>query len=209
MTNIERMVSLYDSIKYISKFNIKGDFVECGVWKGGSSMITALTLLKLNDRNRNLFLYDTFSGMSEPTEKDVNNKNESAIQRYQKNDKKDHNNWCYAPLEEVKHNILSTKYPENQIFFVKGKVEDTIPKIMPKHISILRLDTDWYESTYHELVHLFPNLSNGGILILDDYGYWKGVRAATDQYFDETGQQIFLSRIDFAGRIGIKQPRFF
>jgi hypothetical protein len=87
---------------------------------------------------------------------------------------------------------------------VKGKVEDTIPRAAPKQIALLRLDTDWYESTYHELKHLYPRLVPGGVLILDDYGHWEGARRAVDQYFEEERIRLFLHRIDYAGRLAIK-----
>lgn len=100
--------------------------------------------------------------------------------------------------------MLSTGYPEEQLVFVEGKVEDTIPRVIPDKIALLRLDTDWYESTYHELCHLFPKLSTGGILILDDYGHWKGAREAIDKYFLDNRIRMFLHRIDYTGRIGVK-----
>src|SRR5690606_23062787 len=96
-------------------------------------------------------------------------------------------------------------YPAGNIRYVAGKVEDTIPAVIPDKIAILRLDTDWYSSTKHELVHLFPKLSNGGILIIDDYGHWEGARKAVDEYFEETGTRIYLSRIDETGRVAVKQ----
>ena len=79
------------------------------------------------------------------------------------------------------------------------------PAASPPSIALLRLDTDWYESTYHELVHLYPRLSVGGILIIDDYGYWQGARRAVDRYFAEQGTRVFLSRIDETGRLAVKQ----
>jgi len=91
------------------------------------------------------------------------------------------------------------------LIFIQGKVEDTLPKITPEKISLLRLDTDWYESTYQELLHLFPKLSKGGTIIIDDYGHWKGAREAVDDYFKEKGIKILLNRIDEIGVIGIKQ----
>jgi O-methyltransferase len=100
--------------------------------------------------------------------------------------------------------MLSSGYPERNIIFVKGKVEDMIPGTMPQRISVLRLDTDWYESTYHELQHLYPLISNKGILIIDDYGFWTGAKEATDRYFQENKIPIFLNRIDRSGRLGIK-----
>jgi hypothetical protein len=102
--------------------------------------------------------------------------------------------------------MATTGYPETKVHYVRGKVEDTIPGTMPGEIAILRLDTDWYESTRHELVHLFPLLTRGGVLILDDYGHWQGARAAVDEYFDQYRQPILLNRIDETGRIAIKTP---
>jgi len=112
--------------------------------------------------------------------------------------------WAYGALEEVKRNLLSTGYPAERIFFVKGKVEETIPMSAPAQIALLRLDTDWYESTYHELVHLYPRLSSGGVLIIDDYGHWKGARRAVDAYISEQKLRLLLNRIDYTGRICVK-----
>jgi len=204
MTSIERMFSLYKTIEYIAKFKISGDIVECGVWKGGSMMLAALSLIKFNDISRKIYLYDTYEGMSEPTLHDIrtydNCKAKNKWQQLQKSNLK----WDYASLEEVKKNLYSTKYRKENLKFIKGKVEETIPKTIPEKIAILRLDTDWYESTYHELSHLFPKIVKYGILILDDYGHWKGAKEATDKYFRENNIKIFLNRIDNTGRIAIK-----
>jgi hypothetical protein len=116
----------------------------------------------------------------------------------------DSSNFCYASLEDVTNALLSTGYPIDRIYFVKGKVEDTIPLQAPDRISLLRLDTDWYESTKHELVHLYPSLCPGGVLIIDDYGHWQGSRAAVDEYFKDLSIPILLNRIDYTGRIGVK-----
>jgi hypothetical protein len=204
MTTKERMYALYKSVEYIIKNNIPGDFVECGVWRGGSTMLIAYTLLELNATNRKIYLYDTFEGMTQPTDFDhpVANNKVRASDKWKKEQKKDYNKWCYASLSEVKNNMGLTKYPINNIVFIKGKVEETIPKTIPSKISILRLDTDWYESTKHELIHLFPILLKNGVLIIDDYGCWAGSKKAVDEYF--SNGQILLSKIDNTGRIGIK-----
>lgn len=204
MTTKEKMYALYKSVKYIIDSKISGDFVECGVWRGGSSMIVAHILLELNVKNRKIYLYDTFEGMSKPTGNDyiVANKKVRAIDNWSKKQVKDHNEWCYVPLSEVKKNMALTKYPNKNIFFIKGKVEDTIPKSMPKKIALLRLDTDFYESTKHELIHLFPLLEKKGILIVDDYGCWAGSKIATDEYFSR--HPIFFNRIDSSGILSIK-----
>jgi O-methyltransferase len=112
--------------------------------------------------------------------------------------------WAYASLEDVRANLESTQYSMNQVFFVKGMVEETLPATAPDSIALLRLDTDWYSSTRHELEHLYPRLSQNGVLILDDYGHFMGARKATDEYFKTLNMPPLLSRVDYAGRIAIK-----
>ncbi|MEA5478333.1 TylF/MycF/NovP-related O-methyltransferase [Pseudanabaena galeata UHCC 0370] len=205
MTSPERIYALIKAIEYISNNNIRGDIVECGVWKGGSMMAIAHTLLGMNDINRNLYLFDTFEGMTCPSQADISFDNDEALKLLQDSDKEDQTSiWCYAPLEEVMTNLHSTGYASDKIYFVKGEVEKTIPEKAPEQIAVLRLDTDWYESTRHELENLFPRLVRGGVIIIDDYGYWKGCRKATDEYIANNKIQILLNRIDLTGRIGIK-----
>lgn len=204
-TSLERMYSSFKAIQYILKNRISGDIVECGVGQGGIMMLCALTMLKMNNTKKKLYLYDTYEGMSEPTDKDIRSyDNLPAMDKWKNLQEKKINKWSYFPLEEVKKNLHSTGYPREKLIFIKGKVEDTIPDIIPDKISILRLDTDWYESTYHELCYLFPKLSEGGVIIIDDYGHWKGSREAVDKYFNENNTKILLNRIDNTGRIGIK-----
>ena len=198
MTSTERLFSVYKSAEYLIANNIEGDIVECGVWKGGSSMMAAFAFKQFGKTDRKFFLYDTYEGMSSPTEKDKTYYNEPAEKEWE-GDKK-----CYSSIDEVKSNMQSTGYPMGNIFFIKGKIEDTIPSTLPGKIALLRLDTDWYESTYHEFLHLYPLLCENGVLIIDDYGFWKGAREATDRYFKEKNIKILLNRIDSTGRIAIK-----
>lgn len=204
MTSVERMYSLWQTVKYVSVNKIPGDIVECGVWKGGSSMLTALTLKSLGDLNRKIYLYDTFAGMTEPTSEDVSYKGTGAFETFSSHQKENFNEWAFAGLDEVKQNLLSTGYPQSQLEFVKGKVEETIPRISPQSISLLRLDTDWYESTKHELEHLYPRVSANGVIIVDDYGHWLGARKATDEYLEGQNHRPLLQRIDYTGRLMIK-----
>ena len=200
MVEIERCYALYTSVKYILKNNIPGDFVECGVWKGGSSMLVALLLKKENVADRKIYLYDTFAGMTEPGDND----GEEEKLEWKMNKKDDgSSNWCFATYEEASTNMQGSGYSALNIKLIKGKVEDTIPQTMPANIALLRLDTDWYESTKHELIHLFPLLEKSGVLIIDDYGAWQGSRKATDEYFAENGS-AYLNRIDFTGRLLVK-----
>lgn len=201
MTSPERIVSLIRAINYIEENNIEGSVVECGVWKGGSTMAA---LLALKNKNRSIYLYDTFEGMSEPTKEDESFKDESAHKAYQTKDEYWKRIKCYSSLSEVEHNIHSTNYPKDKINFVQGKVEDTIPNTIPDKIAVLRLDTDWYESTMHEMIHLYPKLVNGGVIIIDDYGHWKGCRKAIDEYVLKHNITLLLNRVDYTCRIGVK-----
>jgi O-methyltransferase len=195
--------ALYQTIKYIVKAKIEGDFVECGVWKGGAAMIIAKTLISLGETKRKIYLYDTYEGMVEPTAEDkIIGTNKLAIVTWKKKQKKGKSDWCFCNLEEVKNNLLTTGYALENLIFVKGKVEQTIPNTIPSKISLLRLDTDWYESTKHELVHLFPCLEKNGVLIVDDYGCWAGSRKAVDEYFMNI--PIFLNSVDYQQVLGIK-----
>lgn len=203
MTSAERMYSLIKSVEYIINNKISGDFVECGVWRGGSALIMILTLQRLKINNRKIHLFDTFDGMSEPTAVDLDFNGQKAGEMLTTHEKNENDHlWAYAPLEKVQDLVYSTGYPKDKIIFYKGKVEETIPTNSFNEISILRLDTDWYESTKHELNHLYPILSRNGVLIIDDYGHWQGARKAVDEYFKE--KPILLNRIDYTGRIGIK-----
>jgi predicted O-methyltransferase YrrM len=205
LTSPERMYALYQGVKHVVARDIPGEFVECGVWRGGSCMLMAKTLLEHGAGDRTIRLYDTFTGMTEPGEVDRRAKDGSEqLTRWQANQRDDHNEWAYAPLDEVRRNMSAIGYPEQLIHYVVGEVEKTLPDQAPEQIALLRLDTDWYSSTYHELVHLYPRLAPGGILVLDDYGSFEGARKAVDQYFEEQGIKMLLSRIDATGRIGVK-----
>lgn len=204
MTSFERMYLLYNAVKYIVKQQVPGDLVECGVWRGGSSMVMAHTLMKMNETTRKVYLYDTYTGMAKPMDRDVDFLGRSAIKEWAKNKKGDFNKWAYSSLEETKGNLFKTSYPKDNLVFVQGKVEDTIPETIPDKIAILRLDNDWFEPTYHELSYLFPRLSVNGVIIIDDYDFLRGQRESVDKYFAENNINILLSPIDGAGRVGIK-----
>ncbi len=204
MTSMERLFALRRSVEYIVKWSIPGDIVECGVWKGGSMMAVALTLIELGATDRKLYLFDTFEGMSSPTAVDRDSSGEAAVDLLQRADKKTSKVWGYCPLDAVRRAMHDTGYDDDKVLFVKGKAEETIPNYAPKEIAILRLDTDWYESTYHELKHLYPRLSVGGVLIIDDYGHWEGAKRAVDEYIDQQNLRLLLHRIDYTGRICVK-----
>jgi len=203
MTSIERMYALYQAVRHVHAAAIPGDVVECGVWRGGSSMLAALTLDSLGDRERSIWLYDTFQGMPPPADVDRSFTGQDAAALLERTDTAGEHTRAAAAIDEVRANLASTGYPSNRLHFVEGMVEDTIPALAPEQISILRLDTDWYESTRHELRHLWPRLSPGGVLIIDDYGHWHGARQAVDEFL-ATVEPVLLQRIDYTGRLALK-----
>ena len=204
MTDVARQISLVQAVRYLVRRGVAGSFVECGVWRGGSSMAVALTLAQEGDTGRDLYLYDTFEGMTPPTDADRTADGTSA-QSFLDRDADRTGYWCVAGLDDVRRNMLSTGYPPDRVHYAKGPVEATLPAQSPAGpVALLRLDTDWYESTRHELVHLFPLLCEGGVLIIDDYGHWAGARQAVDEYLAGQPRQFFLHRMDYTGRLLLK-----
>jgi O-methyltransferase len=205
MTSRERLAALVGSIRYLVHHRIPGDIVECGVWRGGSMMAAALALRTAGDVSRTLHLFDTFEGMPPPGESDFSIDAEHASVPLAR-DPKGTGVWCEASLDDVRANVATVDYPPDRVRFVQGKVEDTLPAHSPDRIALLRLDTDWFESTRHELHHLFPLLQPGGILIIDDYGHWSGARRAVDEYLARLPYPTFLHRVDYTGRVLVKPP---
>lgn len=204
MTSKERLVSLIRAIKYLQDNKIDGDFVECGVWKGGSVMAMVLASRKFVGLERKIWLCDTFNGMTPPISDDTQFDGIPAKNLLEKDEKKVSNVWAVSGLEEVKSNIDALGYPNDLLDYIIGPVEVTLPKLTIGKISLLRLDTDWYESTKIELEILFPKLVKGGVLIIDDYGHWKGCKKAVDEYMSSLNRPYFLNRIDYTGRLLIK-----
>lgn len=205
MTSPERVFAVLDAVRYVLKNGVAGGIVECGVWRGGTMMAVAHLLRMHNNFDRDLYLFDTFEGMPLPADVDADFRGRKAKSQFLvKKRSSDSSDWCYAPLSEVQANLESVGYLRSKVHYIVGKVEDTVPAQAPETISILRLDTDWYESTKHELVHLYPRLVKGGVLIIDDYGHWQGARKAVDEYFALDEVPILLNRIDYSGRIAIK-----
>jgi len=206
MTSIERLHAMYRATEYVSRNNIRGSIVECGVWRGGSIMIALMTLMSLADTSREIYLFDTFEGLPRP-DPDIDLDADGISQfaewvRHRRTDRS--SDWAYASLEEVERNVTATGYPREKLRFIKGMVQDTLRFHTPDQISLLRLDTDWYESTMCELNTLYPHLQPGGVLIVDDYGHLLGQRRAVDEFFATQAAPMLLNRVDYSGRVGLK-----
>lgn len=192
----ERVFALCHAVRYVVRSHIPGAIVECGVWRGGSMMAAAYTLLLEHDTNRDLYLFDTFEGMPPPSHHDLRWDGAAASRVLAESDPADEEaTWAAVSLDKVRNAMRTTGYDEARIHYVAGLVEETIPREAPASIALLRLDTDWYSSTKHELQHLFPRISRGGVLIIDDYGHWQGARRAVDEYLRDHRIHLLLNRI--------------
>ncbi|MBY0339030.1 MAG: TylF/MycF family methyltransferase [Acetobacteraceae bacterium] len=207
MTSIERMHALWTAVRHVVRAGIPGDIVECGVWRGGSMMMAAHALRQIGGTDRTLWLYDTFAGMTPPEAMDLQAESGATAEQVLADNPREDGNvfWGIARRPLVEANMATTLYPPARIRYVEGPVEDTIPGTLPDRIALLRLDTDWYRSTKHELVHLWPRLERGGVLIIDDYGYWTGSRRATDEFLATLPDPPMLHRIDATGRAAVKR----
>lgn len=204
MTGEDRILATVAAVQYVVEHDIPGAIVECGVWRGGQMMAAALALNHLQAR-RPLFLFDTFEGMTAPKEVDRDVEGQAAQDTFAvMSGNVIGKRWCEARLDEVQRNVASTGYPMDQVHYIVGAVEHTLPSSTPEVIAYLRLDTDWYASTLHELRHLFPLVSRLGVVAIDDYGHWEGARKATDEYLAAHSIPALLHRIDYSGRQFIK-----
>lgn len=205
MTSYERLWTTLMACKHVIDNDIEGDFVECGVWRGGNALLAA-AIFKRYQCKKNVYLFDTFEGMTNPSSEDREYRGGDASAMLQAASKREDNIWCIASIDDVKNNFRKANLLDDNIFFVKGDVGETLDDKtnLPERISVLRLDTDWYESTRKELEILYPRLSIGGSLMIDDYGHWAGSRQATDEYFADKPHRPFLQCIDYTGRSGIK-----
>jgi hypothetical protein len=210
MTSEARLQALIDAVRYCQQRGVPGAFAECGVWRGGSVLTMILTLQELGVDDRDIHLFDTFEGMTAPTEHDVSSLDPPALETWESARSSGEQPWSELFNGEVfdessvRELLAGTGYPPERLHFARGPVEETLPGAAPERLALLRLDTDWYESTRHELEHLWPRLSDGGVLIIDDYGHWDGARRAVDEYFETVAARVLLSRIDYTGRLAIK-----
>lgn len=190
MLHVTGFYNLYQSVNYIIDNDIAGDFIECGCFLGGASIFMWHTSM-LRGAPRTIRLFDTFAGFS-PDEED-----EFLGMKQPGSALPDFEAAVVANITEAEANV-------SDFIFTRGKVEDTLVGFRPDAISILRLDTDFYTSTKVELETLYPALSPGGVLIVDDYGVYKGSRQATDEFLAATRPAPLLNRIGIGIWAGVK-----
>jgi hypothetical protein len=202
MTGRDKTVALVNAVRHIARTGLEGDFVECGVWRGGSVHAIVWALAGEGVVDRDIYLFDTFQGMTPPTDKDVRADGRSAAELLAEKERTKWV-WAVASREDVEAGLRTLPYPYDRFRLVEGPVEETVPDQAPGRIALLRLDTDWYESTRHELEHLYERLVPGGVLVIDDYGSWQGSRQATDEFLAGLDRPPLLHRAGRA-RVAVK-----
>lgn len=207
MTNEVRMKHLHKSVYDVK--DIDGDLVEIGVCRGGSSMCMALSSLR-NGIIKPIRLYDTFEGMTMPTVEDRRSKANKGpldtLNKWMKNRKETHNEWCYGSLTEVKINMDRTRYPKDKLFYYKGDITKNT-EFIPEKISLLRIDVDFYEPTLACLKKFYTSLQHGGILIMDDYNAWDGAKKAWHDYCELNNIVHTVEVIDQSAVFKIKEGK--
>jgi hypothetical protein len=202
MTSYERMVTLWQQVRYLDRAGIDGCLVECGTWRGGAMGMMALAHLASGPPSRLLHLFDSFEGLPEPDgAKDremaveyASGKAGGALQSIGR---------CVGPLEDNQRLLNEIiNYPEALTKYHAGWFQDTVPVAASEvgAIALLRLDGDWYESTKVCLESLSPQVRSGGIVVIDDYGKWAGCRQAVDEFMSRLSRPLLLNHIDPAGR---------
>ena len=191
MCSNARLRGLYRSVRYVVSRDIQGDLVECGSAQGGSAALMALTLSRLKLRRR-LWLFDTFEGLPAPSSQDPDFELANLF-----------TGTCVGTLDEVRGLFQSLNLADD-VEFVKGLFQETLPLAQSSRIAVLHIDGDWYESVKVCLDFLYDKVVPGGVIQFDDYGYWQGARKAVDEFLEQRQINGSLQRLDYSGRFLIK-----
>lgn len=217
MLSRERLLTLYQQVIHCERNAVSGDYVECGVWKGGAAALMALANMKSGKSPRAIHLFDAFTEICEP---DQSVDGEKAIRESREWSQTGGVDGKLLPLKgiydsfggpgtlEGNRNLLTKQigYDPNFLHFHKGWFQETLPKDSSQisQIAILRLDGDWYASTRICLEFLYDKVVRGGFIIIDDYGAYDGCRKAVDEFRKSNGILDYLHHIDQAGRYWIR-----
>jgi len=191
MCSNARLRGLYRSVRCVVGREIPGDIVECGAARGGSAALMALTLRQLGARRR-LWLFDTFEGLPAPSADDPDFEWANLF-----------TGTCIGTLDEVRSLFRRLQLSDN-VEFVKGLFQETLPSTPVTQISVLHIDGDWYDSVKTCLDQLYDKVVSGGVIQFDDYGYWQGARRAVDEFISVREIRATLQRLDYSGRLLIK-----
>lgn len=187
MIGLGRLNNIESCIHNIINDKIKGDFIETGVWRGGATILMKAILKEFCIHDRKVWLADSFEGLPRADVK--NYKHDFGNKLYQKKILK-------ISEEEVKNNFIKYDLLDNNVIFLKGWFRNTLPDASIKEISLLRLDGDIYESTFLALKYLYPKLSKGGYIIIDDYNAFNNCKLAVNEFRIENNITEDIVEID-------------
>lgn len=185
MTSKKRLDHLQECIENIIDKNVEGDFIETGVWRGGSTIFMRALLKVYEIKDRSVWVADSFSGMPKPKDK---------------SDGSDLSKFLVlnVSLEQVKSNFEKYDLLDDQVKFLKGWFKDTLPKAPIKKLSLIRLDGDLYSSTMDSLNNLYNKLSLGGYVLIDEYYDWPECKRAVDEFRKENSISDEIKKIDWS-----------
>jgi O-methyltransferase len=191
MIGLKRMENIEFCVNDTIKNNVPGDLIETGVWRGGSVIFMRALLKAANVSDKTVWVADSFEGLPKPDE--VKYTADKGDDHYTLSDV------LAISLDEVKHNFEKYGLLDNQVKFLKGWFKDTLPTAPIDKLSVLRLDGDMYESTINALDNLYPKLSRGGYIIVDDYGAVEGCKLAIHDYRNKFNITEAIIDIDGTG----------
>ncbi len=190
MIGLKRLDNLQFCVEDALTNGVAGDMVETGVWRGGASILMRAVLKAHGVTDRRVWAADSFEGLPLPDAAQFPADAGDAHHRY---------DFLAIPVEQVRDNFDRYGLLDNQVQFLKGWFRDTLPSAPIERVAVLRLDGDMYESTWVALTSLYPKLSVGGYLIVDDYKVIPGCREAVDEYRRQNGIADEIVEIDWAG----------
>ena len=190
MIGLKRLDNLQRCIEYVLANNVPGDLIETGVWRGGATIFMRACLAAHGVSDRVVWVADSFEGLPSPDPEKF---------PHDAGDKHSTYDYLRVSLDEVKSNFQRYGLLDGQVRFLKGWFRDTLPNAPVRSLAILRLDGDMYESTIEALDALYPRVSVGGYVIVDDYGAVRGCKQAIDDFRREHALQEPIQQIDWTG----------
>lgn len=213
------LLTLFEQVLYCEKTNIEGDYVECGVWKGGAVGLMACANLQYSNRRRDIHLFDAFEEICAPNEKvdgerAINEVKEILGENVPTKGELIPLKGIYdrfggpsdiGECKELIENIVN--YPSEHVYYHKGWFQDTVPVKAAEidKICILRLDGDWYDSTKVCLEQFYDKVVPKGFIIFDDYGTYSGCKKAVDEFFPFRNESYYLNYSSWSCRYIIKK----
>jgi O-methyltransferase len=188
MIGLKRMDNIQFCVTDVIRQKVPGDLIECGAWRGGACIFMRAILAAYEVKDRLVWVSDSFEGLPNPKEDQYP---EAHIWQ---------GGEMAVSLEEVRGNFRKYGLLDDQVKFLKGFFIDTLPKAPIERLAVLRVDGDLYESVTQTLNYMYPKLSPGGYVILDDYGdHLPPAKKAVDDYRSTHGITAPLKRIDYSG----------